>query len=179
MVKARVPRGPSLVVTRRPGAPMRGILRFGALALPCAIGRAGVTRLKREGDGATPAGCYALLHGFARTDRIGRPATRAPLRAIAPHWGWSDDAGSPRYNRLVTLPVRESAERLWRDDRLYDVVIVLDYNIAPRRRGRGSAIFFHVAHDALTPTEGCVALRLADMRRLLPRLTRATCMIIR
>jgi L,D-peptidoglycan transpeptidase YkuD (ErfK/YbiS/YcfS/YnhG family) len=68
---------------------------------------------------------------------------------------------------------------MWRDDELYDVVIVLDYNIKPRRKNRGSAIFLHCAKRDLAPTAGCIALRPADMRRSLPRLSRKTMLIIR
>lgn len=140
----------------------------GGLVLPCAIGRAGVTRNKREGDGATPAGRWRLLYFFLR-----RPAPLQPFwRRVRRDDIWCDDPASFRYNRPLRAPARVSHEEIWRADRLYDIVGVMDYNIRPAIRGRGSAIFFHLATDDLGPTAGCVALRPADMRRLLPRLAR-------
>ncbi len=112
------------------------------------------------------------------------------MRVIRKNMGWCDDPASPLYNRLVATPFSHSHESLWRDDRLYDIVIVLDYNIAPRRKQRGSAIFLHCArlnsdasdgfaHDEFAATEGCVALRYEDLRRLLPRLSRRTVLTIK
>ncbi|KMO27857.1 L,D-transpeptidase catalytic domain protein, partial [Methylobacterium variabile] len=108
--------------------------------------------------------------------RLGRrPATPLPLRPIRPDDGWCDDPRDRRYNQPLTLPAPGiSAERLWRDDGLYDLVIDLDYNRGPIRRGRGSAIFLHVARPGFRPTEGCVALRRPDLVRLLRRLGPAT-----
>lgn len=137
-----------------------------------------IARDKREGDRATPAGGFRLLYGFYRADRLARNATLLPMRPIRPRDGWCDDPKSALYNRRVALPFRESHEKLWRQDRLYDLVIVLDYNISPRRKGSGSAIFLHCARPDLAPTEGCIALRLDDLRRLLPRLSPKTVLTI-
>ena len=101
------------------------------------------------------------------------------MRPIRRDQGWCDDPASSLYNRPIRMPFRQSHERLWRDDGLYDIVIVLDYNIAPRRKQRGSAIFIHCAREGFAPTEGCIALRRGDLRRLLPRLSRRTVLTIR
>jgi L,D-peptidoglycan transpeptidase YkuD (ErfK/YbiS/YcfS/YnhG family) len=93
--------------------------------------------------------------------------------------GWCDDPASPAYNRLVKLPFSGSHEEMWRADGLYDLVIVLGYNLSPRRKHRGSAIFLHCARDGFPPTAGCIALRLGDLRRLLPRLSKKTVLIVR
>ncbi len=168
-----------LRVSSRPGAAAHlGLLRVAGLTLPCALGRAGLTRFKQEGDGATPAGRYELLGGYRRADRAlppGGPLALAPIRVDD---GWCDDVGDGRYNRPVRLPLRASHETMRRDDHLYDVVIVLDANIRRRSIGRGSAIFLHLARDGFEPTAGCVALRPADMRRLLPRLGARPIMIV-
>jgi L,D-peptidoglycan transpeptidase YkuD (ErfK/YbiS/YcfS/YnhG family) len=179
----------SLVVTRVPGANRAaGRLQAGQLVLRCAIGGGGVRRDKREGDHASPAGSWRLLSGFYRPEKA-LPKAQLPMRSIRKNMGWCDDPASPLYNRLVAMPFSRSREALWRDDRLYDIVIVLDYNIFPRRKQRGSAIFIHCAREEfahhgamrnqLAPTEGCVALRYDDLRRLLPRLSRRTVLTIR
>lgn len=127
-------------------------------------------RTKREGDGASPVGRLQVLGGFFRADRLPRPLVAASLRPLRRDDGWCDEPGQPLYNRPTRLPSRCGHEVMWRSDGLYDVVLVLDYNMAPRRDRRGSAIFLHCAHADLQPTAGCIALRPADLRRLLPRL---------
>jgi L,D-peptidoglycan transpeptidase YkuD (ErfK/YbiS/YcfS/YnhG family) len=147
-----------------------GTLIFGHLRLPCALGRGGCKPLKREGDGATPLGRFPLRQAYFRPDRLARPRTGLPLRPIRADDGWCDAPGDRNYNRLVRRPYPASAERMWRADQLYDIVVVLGYNDRPRVQGRGSAIFLHVARGALEPTEGCIAVRRADFRKLLPLL---------
>ena len=145
----------------------------------CAIGRGGIRQDKREGDRATPGGAFRLLGGFFRPDRVLRKAWGSPMRPARPSDGWCDDPGSALYNRRVVVPCRASHEKLWRADRLYDLVIILDYNIHPRRKNRGSAIFLHCARADFAPTSGCIALRLDDLRRLLPRLARKAVLTVR
>lgn len=157
----------------------QGRLHAGTMIVPCAIGASGVLRDKREGDGATPAGTWRLVNGFYRADRGPRPKTAAPLQMLRPDMGWCDDAASSAYNRPVRLPFTPGHEIMWRDDGLYDIVIVLDHNLHPRRKNCGSAIFLHCARDNLAPTAGCIALRPADLRRLLPRLSAKTVLIVR
>lgn len=134
---------------------------------PCALGRGGITSRKREGDGATPRGSFQLLYGYRRSDKFRRLPSAVRLMDISPELGWCDAPGDANYNRMVRHPYRASAERLWRADGLYDCLIVLDYNLRPRIRSRGSAIFVHVASDGFLPTEGCVSLRKSDLRKLL------------
>lgn len=154
------------------GAPHEGRFLAGGVVIRCALGRNGLARRKREGDGKTPLGAAPLLALIARRGRLSLCGVRIPSRYMARGDLWCDDARSPLYNRPLRAPSRLSHEALWRDDRLYDVVGVLGYNLRPAVRGRGSAIFFHIASDDLAPTAGCVALRLNDMRRLLPRLAK-------
>lgn len=172
-----------LIVTRalRPasGILSHGRLIAGPLVIRCALGTSGIAHRKREGDGATPAGRFRLLSGFFRSDRMARPPSTLPLVALRTDHGWCDDPSSPPYNRLISLPCRQSHERLWRKDDLYNIIIILHYNMKPRSKGRGSAIFFHLADEKPAATAGCVAISRADMRRLLPRLGRGTVMIIR
>jgi L,D-peptidoglycan transpeptidase YkuD (ErfK/YbiS/YcfS/YnhG family) len=153
-----------LVLSR---AATKGSLAAGPLCMPCALGRGGLVVGKREGDGATPIGRWPLREVYYRPDRVCRPQTRLTVRPIRPDGGWCDAPADPNYNRPVRHPYAASAEHLWRQDRLYDLVLVVGYNDRPRRRGRGSAIFLHVAQDDLAPTAGCVALQAAHVRRLL------------
>ncbi len=167
-----------LHVRALPSDRTRGRLVFGSLDVPCALGRGGLTHRKREGDGATPVGQFALVSVFYRVDRGARPRTDLPSRALKRTDGWCDDPADGRYNRLVRLPFAGSHEVMWRDDRLYAIVVVLDCNLHPRVRGRGSAIFFHVAREDFPPTEGCVTVAPHVMRRLLAMAGRNTVMSI-
>jgi len=135
--------------------------------LRCALGRGGVRADKREGDGATPAGSWPMRRLLYRPDRLAAPATRLAANPIAPQDGWCDDPADPVYNRLVRLPYAASAERLWREDGVYDLIVPLGYNDDPILPGAGSAIFLHVARPDYAPTEGCVALAPADLIRVL------------
>lgn len=149
----------------------RGQVLAGGLVLPCALGRSGMVQRKREGDGGSPQGRFRLRGGVYRPDVFAvRPRTALPLRRTRPSDGWCDASDDRRYNRPVSLPCPVSAERMWRDDGLYDLVIDLDYNRGPIRPRLGSAIFFHCARPGYTPTEGCVALKRTDLARLLRRL---------
>lgn len=164
----------TIVIRRAPAKKSRAILQYGPLRLPAAIGRTGVTAFKREGDGATPLGPVRILGGFSRGDRMRGLSTTLPMRRIRADMLWCDAPGDPSYNRLVRAPFKASHEDLHRADGLYDVCLVLDWNVTARRRGCGSAIFFHLIRPGFEPTAGCVAIRPRDMRRLLPFLRRGT-----
>ena len=150
----------------------RGLLTAGPFQIPCALGPAGIVRPKREGDGGTPAGRFKLLWGYYRPDRPRPRAGGVPLKALRLDTGWCEVSESPRYNRPVRLPSSDCTDRMWRDDHLYDLTFVLDQNFTKRAKGRGSAIFFHLARPGLTPTAGCVAIPGEAMRKLAPRLAR-------
>lgn len=158
-----------LAVRRFPWSPTRGLLTFRGITFPCALGRSGTTHFKHEGDGATPIGSFELLNVYYRADRGRRPTTGLPVEALAPEDGWCDEPAHPRYNRPIELPFAASHEKMWRDDRLYDIVVVLDYNMYPAVPGRGSAIFFHIAREGYAPTEGCIAVSPQHMRRILAK----------
>lgn len=146
--------------------------------LAAAIGRSGLTARKREGDGASPRGQFRIVGGFYRPDRFRvRPRAGVPLLPLRPDDGWCDDPADRNYNRPVRRPYPRSHEAMWRDDHAYDVVMVLDFNLKPRVRGGGSAIFFHLAQADFRPTAGCLALSRADMLKLLPRLSQRTAIV--
>ncbi len=136
------------------------------------FGKAGAiaTDAKREGDGATPLGLWPIRTALLRPDRMAAPATRLPWRWLRPDDGWSDDAADPAYNRPVRHPHRFSAERLWRDDHAYDVILILGHNDRPPRAPLGSAIFWHCSQPDYRPTEGCIAIDRAVLARWLDRL---------
>ncbi|HTR12728.1 MAG TPA: L,D-transpeptidase family protein [Roseiarcus sp.] len=178
-MKSRAPGRLSLLRVRPiAGARARGWLTAGPFRVQCALGPAGIVRRKREGDRGTPAGRFRLLWGYYRPDRRRPLAGGVPLKPMRRDQGWCEDPTSPRYNRPVRLPARDATDRMWRDDHLYDLAFVLDQNFIRCAKGRGSAIFFHLARPDLTPTAGCVAISADDMRKLAPRLGRGVVMAI-
>lgn len=176
---AKKPGGLSrLVVRARPGSRTQGLLAAGATVFPCALGRGGISADKREGDGATPLGSMRILSGYFRRDHVAPGGTRLRMTPIAADLGWCEVPDDRNYNRPVAIPYGASHETMRRPDHLYDYCLVLDWNLRPRRRGRGSAIFFHLARPGFTPTAGCVAVTAAVMARLLPHLSRRTLLTV-
>jgi L,D-peptidoglycan transpeptidase YkuD (ErfK/YbiS/YcfS/YnhG family) len=163
-----------LSVRRRAGAPSLGWLTVGPWRIPVTLGRGGIKADKREGDGATPAGRFRPVQVWWRADRGPRPRCILPLRRIGPQDGWCEDPADRRYNRPVQLKPGSAADRLWRQDHLYDLIVEIDHNTRPRVAGRGSAVFLHVARPDGGPTAGCVAMSEADLRRLLGQIGRNT-----
>lgn len=159
-----------ITVRRAPRDSRRGILSAGGRSFACALGRGGMSSRKREGDGATPIAAMRLMDGYFRADRIKRPACALVLNPLGPRDGWCDAPGDANYNRPVRLPYPAGHETMLRDDRLYDVCLVLDWNLRQRRRNAGSAIFLHIARPGFSPTEGCIAVAPETMRWLLPRI---------
>lgn len=144
-----------------------GILSCGPHRFECSLGKSGIQAQKIEGDGATPVGRFVLRRVFWRSDRLEQPQTTLPITALTPDMGWCDDPNHPDYNRFVTLPHPASCESLWREDGIYDVIVVLGHNDDPPIPGLGSAIFLHLRRPDLGPTLGCVALSLTDLTTLL------------
>ncbi len=160
----------TIVVKRAPGKQNEGRLMLPQGMRRAALGRGGIKALKREGDGGTPLGRLPIREVMYRADRVPRPRTRLPCHAIRKDDGWCDDPSDRNYNRRIRLPARRSAEGLMRADHLYDLIVVLGYNDRPRVRGKGSAIFMHLARPDYTPTDGCIALSRRDLSALLQRL---------
>ena len=156
-------------------------LKAGHNYFDCALGKNGMTPFDkgREGDGKTPLGTYTLRYGLYRKDRIKLPKTDFPFHEILQNDGWCDAPNDPAYNRPVRLPYNASAEKLWKDSHVYDVVIVLGHNDNPPVPNLGSAIFLHIARENYPPTQGCVAISKEDMLDLLPSLTKECLIEIR
>lgn len=156
------------IIVRPTGARAHhGILRFGSHRARCALGAAGVTDTKKEGDKKTPLGRFALRRIWYRADRVMAPDSPLPTCRISPKSGWCDDSGAALYNCPITRPYRPSHEKLWRHDHLYDVFFELGVNDAPIVPGHGSAIFLHLAKNNYQATLGCVAVSVASMDFLL------------
>lgn len=156
-----------------------GIAVWNGRRLRCAVGRSGIRRAKREGDGATPAGSWPMRKLYYRPDRMAAPVSGLPLAALTPFDGWCDDPQDAAYNQPVRLPYPARAERLWRDDPVYDLIVPLGYNDAPVIAGAGSAIFLHLAQADYRPTEGCVALGRDDLLAVLRDADPASRVILR
>ncbi len=140
----------------------------------CAVGAGGIREDKVEGDSATPVGEFPLRRIYYRNDLVVLPKVALPARPISEHDGWCDDPRSPSYNKLVHIPNEWGAEKMWREDGLYDLVVVVGYNDDPPEGEWGSAIFLHIARDDYAGTQGCVAFSRNDLLELLPLLTRDT-----
>ncbi|MBT4880132.1 MAG: L,D-transpeptidase family protein [Alphaproteobacteria bacterium] len=158
----------------------QGTAQWGKHVFPCALGRSGIQPKVKEWDGTTPIGDFPFRKVYARKDKISLPKTKLPLIVTEENMGWCDDAGDKEnYNRPVELPYNKSHEKLWRDDDLYDVVLVIGHNDDPPCPGLGSAIFIHVAREGFSPTEGCIAFKLEDLQMILETATQETIVEIR
>ncbi|TNM61020.1 L,D-transpeptidase family protein [Aliirhizobium smilacinae] len=175
LFRVQNPKKQSIITVRTaPRSRQRAIVSFKGITFQAAIGRSGVSAFKREGDGATPIASMRLLNGFVRGERIRLPQTPLSMRRIGRDMLWCDEPKHAAYNRLVKSPFRPSHEEMMRADGLYDVCLVLDWNITSRKRHGGSAIFFHLIKPGYQPTAGCIAVSPRDMKRLLPHLRKGT-----
>jgi L,D-peptidoglycan transpeptidase YkuD (ErfK/YbiS/YcfS/YnhG family) len=160
------------------GDPRRGWLTADGWAVPVALGRGGILANKREGDGGTPRGTFHPLRLWWRADRHAMPHTFLPIRPIRPEDAWCEDPRDRRYNQPIRMVRDQAGDRLMREDHLYDFVVELDHNAAPRIAGRGSAVFLHLARNDFSPTAGCVSMTKSAMLRLLRRLSPRTKIMI-
>ncbi|MGE5535950.1 MAG: L,D-transpeptidase family protein [Acidobacteriota bacterium] len=167
-----------IVVHRQTSSPARGLLLAGPHIVPVALGRGGIKANKREGDGATPRGTFRLKRLWWRADRHPRPRTLLPVTRIRPDGGWCENPADGRYNRPIKIAAGSNADRLARNDALYDFIVEIDHNTRPRIAGRGSAVFIHIAREGFAPTAGCVALKAHALRRLLERVGPRTRIVI-
>ena len=135
--------------------------------LKCTIGKSGINRFKKEGDLSTPKGTFKLGHLYYRKDRINLPKCKIKKKIIKKNMGWCDDSNSSKYNKEIKFPFKYSAEKLYRKDNKYDLLIVIKYNFNPVIKKKGSAIFLHLKNKN-KPTKGCVAISKKDFLKLLP-----------
>src|SRR3954453_2994854 len=168
----------SIRVHRAAGDPRRGWLTADGWTAPVALGRGGILANKREGDGGTPKGTFYPRQLWWRADRHTRPRTLLPARPIRPDDAWCEDPNDRHYNQPMRLTRDAAGDRLTREDHLYDFIVEIDHNSAPRIAGRGSAVFLHLARTNFSPTAGCVSMTRLAMLRLLRRLGRETKIVI-
>jgi L,D-peptidoglycan transpeptidase YkuD (ErfK/YbiS/YcfS/YnhG family) len=155
-----------------------GYLKFKNLKFKCALGKAGVGNKKIEGDNITPKGTFGIVKIYYRSDRIKKIYSRIKLFKIKNKMGWCDDPNSKKYNQLIKLPSKYTHEKLYRQDNLYDLVIVLNYNMIPIIKNKGSAIFIHVAKKNYKKTAGCIALKKKHLVKLIKNIKNKTKIII-
>ena len=154
-------------VKKRPGHASQGLLTAGGRTHVCALGKGGIKALKREGDGATPLGRMRLVGGWFRPDHVSLRSAPLGLMRITAASGWCDAPDDRNYNQPVSVPYPASHEALWRDDGVYDLIVVLGHNDDPPVPGLGSAIFLHICRPGYPPTEGCIAIARDDLETLL------------
>ena len=153
-------------------------LKYKNLKFRCALGKGGIKIKKREGDNITPKGSYKIVKVYYRKDRIKKISTRIKCYYIKKNMGWCDDPKSKKYNKLIKLPTQYNHEKLYRKDNIYDLILVLNYNMRPVIKNKGSAIFIHVANKNYKPTQGCISLKKQDLTKILSLLTKKTKVLI-
>ena len=136
----------------------------------CAVGKRGIKRKKKEGDLSTPKGTFQVKKVYYRHDKVKNLKTIFKKIVITKNMGWCDDPRSNRYNKLIKYPFKYKSEKLFRADNIYDIILVLNFNMNPVKKDKGSAIFIHVAKRKFNPTKGCVALEKKELRKLLKTL---------
>jgi L,D-peptidoglycan transpeptidase YkuD (ErfK/YbiS/YcfS/YnhG family) len=149
-----------------------GYLKYKKLKFKCALGKAGIGKKKREGDNVTPTGTFKVVKIYYRSDRVKKISSKLGLIEITKNVGWCDDPNSKNYNKLINLPSKYSHERLFKKDNIYDIIVILNYNMKPIIKNKGSAIFIHVAKKNYQPTQGCIALKKNDLLKLLSKISK-------
>jgi len=138
----------------------------------CALGKAGIGKKKKEGDNITPKGLYKIVKIYYRKDRIKKVSSKFKLIKITKNIGWCDDPNSEKYNQIINLPTKYSYEKLYRKDNVYDLILVLNYNMDPVIKKKGSAIFIHVAKKNYQSTQGCIALKKNNLMKLISKINK-------
>ena len=153
-------------------------LSLGDYKVKCAIGKRGISNKKKEGDLTTPKGVYRIKGIFYRKDKIKKLKSIIKKKVIKKSMGWCDDPKSKDYNKLIKYPFKYNSEKLFRSDNIYDIVVVLDFNMNPTKKNKGSAIFIHVAKKNLSPTKGCVAIKKKELKKIVRLISKKVKIII-
>ena len=151
-----------------------GYLQYKNLKFRCALGKAGIKKKEKEGDNVTPKGTFKITKMYYRPDKIKNITSLVKKIKIKNNMGWCDDPSSNLYNRQIKLPSKFSHEKLYRKDNLYDLILVLNYNVNPIRKNKGSAIFIHIAKKNYKKTKGCIALKKKHLIELVSKIKKNT-----
>ena len=149
-----------------------GLIKYKNFKFRCALGKAGMGEKKREGDNVTPTGTFKIVKIYYRGDRIKKISSKFRAIEITKNMGWCDDPNSKNYNQLINLPSKYNHEKLFKKTNIYDLIIVLNYNMKPVIKNKGSAIFIHVAKKNYQPTQGCIALKKNDLLKILSKINK-------
>ena len=149
-------------------------LTFKNYKVKCALGKRGIGSKKQEGDHITPVGLFKIKSLLYRKDRIKKIKTRLKKIIIRKTMGWCNDPESKKYNKLIKLPSKSSYEKLYKKNNVYDIILVLDYNMYPTMKGKGSAIFIHIAKKNYKKTEGCIAIKKLDLLKIIKEIRNNT-----
>jgi L,D-peptidoglycan transpeptidase YkuD (ErfK/YbiS/YcfS/YnhG family) len=155
-----------------------GYLKYKNLKFRCALGKAGIGKKKIEGDSITPRGKFNIVKIYYRSDRVKKISSKYRLIKISKNMGWCDDPNSKKYNQLINLPTKYTHEKLYRKDNVYDLLIVLNYNMRPIFKNKGSAIFIHIARQNYKKTSGCVAIKKPHLIKLIKTIKKNTKVVI-
>ena len=142
--------------------------------IKCAIGKRGIGNKKREGDKITPKGKFKIKCILYRKDRLSAFKSKISKISIKKNMGWCDDPKSKKYNKLIKLPFDGTAEKLYRKDNTYDIILILSYNLNPIRKGKGSAIFIHVSKKDYSNTLGCIAVSKRNLKKVIKKIDKST-----
>ena len=156
----------------------KNYLYFYNYKIKCSIGKKGLTSLKREGDQRTPKGKFKFILLLYRKDRVNYFRSKIKKMIIKKNMGWCDDPKSKNYNKLIKFPFSYSAEKLYLQKNIYDLILVLNFNIKPIKKGLGSALFLHISDRNFNPTKGCIAVKKKDFFKILKKITKKTNFII-
>ena len=148
-----------------------GYLKYKNLRFRCALGKGGVKKKIKEGDNITPRGNYKIIDIYFRKDRIKNISSKFKLIKITKTMGWCDDPSSKNYNQSIKLPTKYGHEKLYRKDNIYDIIVIINYNMSPIVKNKGSAIFIHVANKFYKKTKGCIALKKNNLIKLIENIS--------
>ena len=148
-------------------------LLYDEFKFKCSIGKNGKTSKKIEGDNKTPKGLYALGPLYYRKSRLPKLSTKLKKIEIMKNFGWCDDVKSKFYNKPIKTNINVRHEKLYRNDKKYDLLIPIEYNYKKPKKNKGSAIFLHLTSN-YKKTQGCVAIKEKDMLILLNLINKKT-----
>ena len=149
-------------------------LYFDKYKIKCSIGKNGVSFKKKEGDEQTPGGDFKFKYILYRKDRVLNFITKLKKIIIKKNMGWCDDPKSKYYNQLIKFPFKHSAEKLLLKENSYDIILVIDYNLKPIIKYKGSAIFLHIQKKKYQATKGCIAISKKNMETLIGKINKKT-----